>query len=130
MPTFFVPGTYENPLSAEGRARTIAAFYLAQGNPSTLGQSEMRRDILRELMSASAINYWLNQREWLEVVRTVGRIQMLRLTDDGLRTCNDSASGGSDTPTYPELIESKRRVMLEGGRGHEERAFPESPRLS
>ncbi len=125
MSTFFIPGLYENPLTPEGRARTIAAFYLAQGNPSVLGSGEMRRDILRALMSPSAINYWLNQKEWLEVVRTVGRIQILRLTDDGLRTCTNSAAGGSDTPTTPELIESRKQLMLEGGYGHTERTFPE-----
>jgi len=125
MPTFFVPGSYENPLTPEGRARTIAAFYLAQGNPHALGGGEMRRDVLRALMSPSAIDYWLNQKEWLEVVRTVGRIQILRLTDDGLRTCANSAAGGSDTPTSPELIAARRRLMLEGGRDHTERTFPE-----
>lgn len=125
MSTFFIPGLYENPLTPEGRARTIAAFYLAQGNPSVLGSGEMRRDILRALMSPNAINYWLNQKEWLEVVRTVGRIQILRLTDDGLRTCTNNAAGGSDTPTTPELIESRKPLMLEGGYGHTERTFPE-----
>lgn len=127
MPTFFVPGSYENPLTPEGRARTIAAFYLAQGNPSELGHAEMRRDILRALMSPSAVNYWLNQRGWLEVVRTVGKVQILRLNDDGIRTCINSAAGASDTPTYPELIESKKAIMLNGGRGHTERVFPNLP---
>lgn len=124
MPTFFVPSAYENPLTPEGRARTIAAFYLAQGDPAALSGAEMRRDVLTALMSASAIGYWLNQQEWLERVRKVGRVEFLRLTDDGLRTCANSAAGGSNTPTTPELIDAKRRVMREGGRGHSERLFP------
>lgn len=123
MPTFFVPSAYENPLTPEGRARTIAAFYLAQGDPPTLTGAEMRRDVLTALMSVSAVSYWLNQREWLELVRKVGRVQILRLTDDGLRTCTNSAAGGSDTPTTLELIASKRTAMRDGGRGHAERLF-------
>lgn len=87
----------------------------------------MRRDVLTALMSASAVGYWLNQREWLEHVRKVGRVEILRLTDDGLRACANSAAGGSDTPTTPELIAAKRRVMQEGGRGHVERLFPPLP---
>lgn len=124
MPVFFVPGSYENPLTAEGRARTIAAFYIAQGNPPSLGRTEMRRDILRDLMSSSAISYWKNK-EWLELSRNVGRVQMLRLTESGLQTCANSAAGGSDTPTYPELIESRRRAMVHGASGHTEKLFPE-----
>ena len=125
MPTYFVPGTYENPLTPEVRARTIAAFYLTQGKPSALGKTEMRRDILRELMSPRAITYWLNDKEWLEATRKIGRIQMLRLTEAGLSTCSNSAAGGSDTPTTPDLIESRVRIMSEGGRGHSEKLFPE-----
>lgn len=124
MPTFFVPSAYERPLTPEGRARTIAAFYLAQGDPSALSGAAMRRDVLTALMSKSAINYWLNQREWLELTGKVGRVQLLRLTDDGLRTCANSAAGGSDTPTTPELITAKRRAMREGGSGHVEQLFP------
>ncbi len=124
MPTFFAPEAYENPLTPGGRARTIAAFYLAQGEPPELSNAEMRRDVLTALMSPSAIGYWLNQQQWLEWVRTVGRVQILRLTDDGLRTCSNSAAGGSGTPTSRELVDEKRRLMREGGRGHTERIFP------
>lgn len=124
MPTFFVPGAYEQRLTPEGRARTIAAFYLAQGDPLVLSRAEMRRDVLTALMSKSAVNYWLNKKEWLEIARKVGRVQLLRLTDDGMRICANSAAGGSDTPTTPELIYAKRRVMQEGGSGHVEKLFP------
>ncbi len=127
MPTLFIPNSYENPLTPEGRARTIAAFYLAQGDPLALSNAEMRRDILTALMSTSAIGYWLRQKDWLEVVRKVGRVQILRLTDDGLRTCANSAAGGSDTPTTSELIFAKRRIMREGGHGHTERQFSPLP---
>lgn len=127
MPTFFVPSAYESPLTPEGRARTIAAFYLAQGDPLVLSGAAMRRDVLTALMSKSAIGYWLNQKEWLERIHKVGGVQLLRLTDDGLRTCANSAAGGSDTPTTPELIAAKRRAMREGGGGHVERLFPSLP---
>lgn len=127
MPTFFAPSAYVNPLTPEGRARTIAAFYQAQGNPSTLSDAEMRRDVLTALMSKRAVDYWLNQQQWLELVRKVGRVQILRLTDEGLRTCSSSAAGGSATPTTPELIEANRRGMREGGHGYTEQTFPHLP---
>ena len=57
MTTFFAPGNYENPLTAGGRARTIAAFHLAQGNTDTLTNAEMRRDVLNALMSPRAVGY-------------------------------------------------------------------------
>ena len=82
-----------------------------------LSAVEMRRDVLTALMSKSAVGYWLNQREWLEPVRKVERVQMLRLTDKGLGTCASSAAGGSDTRTSAGLISAKRHVMKEGGRG-------------
>lgn len=123
MTTFFAPGAYENPLTAEGRARTIAAFYLAQGNPSSLSHGEMRRDVLTALMSPRAVGYWLNDKGWLEFVRKVGRVQILRLTEAGLITCANSVAGGSKVPTTNELVARKRRLMLEGGHGHTSRTF-------
>lgn len=119
----FVPSAYESPLTEAGRARTIAAFHLAQGNLGTLSSIEMRRDVLTSLMSARAVGYWLNDKGWLEKTRKAGRVQLLRLTDDGLRTCQNSVSGGSDVPTTSELVVAKRRQMLEGGRGHIEKSF-------
>jgi hypothetical protein len=65
MPTFFKPGRYENPLTEYGRARTIAAFHLAQGDVDVLASGEMRRDVLTALMSPRAVGYWLNEKEWL-----------------------------------------------------------------
>lgn len=127
MTTFFVPGTYENPLTAEGRARTIAAFHLALGNSSSLSKAEMRRDVLGALMSPRAVGYWLNDKGWLEFARKVGRVQVLRLTDAGLIICANSVAGGSEVPTTPELVASRRRLMLEGGSGHTSRTFAPLP---
>lgn len=123
MTTFFAPGTYENPLTAGGRARTIAAFHLAQGNADTLTQAEMRRDVLNALMSPRAVGYWLNDKNWLELVRKVGRVQLVRLTNDGLRTCANSIAGGSEVPTTPELVQTRRFQMLQGSHGHMARTF-------
>ena len=123
MTTFYVPGSYENPLTSSGRARTIAAFHLAQGNADTLSTAEMRRDILNELMSRSAVGYWLNNKNWLELVRKIGRVQILRLTNEGLRTCANSVAGGSEVPTTPELVQSHLHQMLEGGHGHTPKYF-------
>lgn len=67
MPTFFAPEAHEKPLTPEGRARTIAAFDLPQGEPPELSNAEMRRDVLAALMSPSAIRYWRNQRQWLSL---------------------------------------------------------------
>ena len=123
MTTFFAPGTYENPLTAGGRARTIAAFHLAQGNIDTLTNIEMRRDVLNALMSPRAVGYWLNDRNFLELVRKVGRVQLVRLTDDGLRVCANSIAGGSEVPTTPELVQSRRHQMLQGSHGHTAKTF-------
>lgn len=123
MTTFFAPGTYENPLTAGGRARTIAAFHLAQGNADTLTKAEMRRDVLNALMSPRAVGYWLNDKNWLELVRKVGRVQLVRLTNDGLRTCANSIAGGSEVPTTPELVQARRLQMLQGSYGHTAKAF-------
>lgn len=122
--TFFVPGVYENPLTAVGRARTIAALHLAQGNTDSLSSSEMRRDVLTALMSPRAVGYWLNEKGWLEKTRKIGKIQLLRLTDKGLRTCANSLAGGSNVPTTPALVRSMREQMLLGGRDLSQKNFP------
>lgn len=123
MTTFFAPGAYENPITPGGRARTIAAFHLAQGNADTLTKAEMRRDVLNVLMSPRAVGYWLHDKKWLELVRKVGRIQLVRLTNDGLRTCANSIAGGSEVPTTLELVQSRRLQMLQGSHGHTAKTF-------
>lgn len=125
MPTLYAPGDYLRPLTAEGRARTIAAFHVAQGNGDQLTDAEMRRDVLNKLMSTSAVQYWLKDKERLRVARQVGRVQMLQLTDAGLSTCRNSVNGGSDVPTYPELIAVRRRSMAYGGSGYDHLASDE-----
>lgn len=122
--TFFVPGQYENPLTESGRGRTIAAFHLAQGDVDFITNVEMRRDVLSALMSPRAVSYWLNDKGWLERSRKVGRIELLRLTDDGLRTCANSLAGGSEVSTTLEIVASKRKQMLTGGNGGKEKVFP------
>ncbi len=127
MPKFFAPRQYDNPLTEPGRARTIAAFHVAQGNADTLTDAEMRRDLLNKLMSPRAVGYWLNDKEWLRSSRKVGRIELLRLTDDGLRTCANSVAGGSEVPTTPELVSNRRQQMVAGGAGHDEISLPPIP---
>lgn len=124
---FFVPGSYENPLTAAGRARTIAAFHLAQGNVEQLSNLEMRRDVLNSLMSPRAVGYWLNDKCWLEKTRKVGKVQLLRLTEDGIRTCANSITGGSNVPTTLALVTSCRNQMLNGGNNLSEKSFPPLP---
>lgn len=119
MPTFFAPRQYEKRLTEHGRARTIAAFHVAQGNADQLTYAEMRRDVLNKLMSPTAVRYWLKDRGWLRLSRKIGRIELLCLTDDGLRTCTDSVAGGSSVPTTPELVAHSRRMMIEGGSGYD-----------
>lgn len=123
--TFYVPGQYENPLTAIGRARTIAAFHLAQGNTDTLASSEMRRDVLTALMSPRAVSYWLNKKGWLEKTRKIGKFQLLRLTNEGLRTCANSVAGGSSVPTTPALVKTQCEKMLRGGSGLTQKNFPQ-----
>ena len=120
---FHVPGEYDSPLTASGRARTIASFHLAQGDADTLTKAEMRRDVLNVLMSPAAVSYWLGTQEWLEKTRKVGRVQLLRLTDKGLATCANSVNGGSNVPTTPELVTRWRGRMKHGAAGHQRKEF-------
>lgn len=120
---FFVPGEYESPLTANGRARTIAALHLAQGDVEVLGKSEMRRDVLNALMSPSAVSYWLGTQGWLEKTRKVGSVQLVRLTDSGLSTCANSVNGGSNVPTTPELVLRWRERMKQGAAKFERKVF-------
>lgn len=84
--TFYEVGQYGSPFTPDDRDRTIAALYVAQGG-DTLGATAMRRDILRFLMSDSAVNYWLNSKRWLERCGKVGRVELLRLTAQGINQC-------------------------------------------
>ena len=120
---FFVPGSYDSPLTASGRARTIAAFHLALGDVDTLTRADMRRDVLNDLMSKSAVNHWLNTQGWLEKSHKVGNVQLLRLTDAGLRTCANSVAGGSSVPTTRALVDSWRNTLRQGGSGCEEKTY-------
>lgn len=120
---FFVPGEYDSPLTASGRARTIAAFHLAQGDVDVLGKAEMRRDVLNVLMSPSAVSYWLGTQGWLEKTRKAGSVQLVRLTDKGLSTCANSVNGGSNVPTTPELVSRWRERMKQGAARYERKEF-------
>ena len=124
---FFAPGKYEVPLTVAGRARTIAAFHLAEGDKERLSQTEMRRDVLAILMSPSAVNYWLRTKGWLEETRKLGKIQLLRLTDKGVTTCTNGMSGGGDYPTTPELVSLWRSRMKFGAPGFEKKSVPPLP---
>jgi hypothetical protein len=127
MLVYYVPGQYENPITPEGRARTIAAFHLAQGNTDVLSNAEMRGDVLRHLMSPRAISWWLNEKKWLELSRKQGRIRMLRLTELGIQTCADSLTNSAKTNTTLELVNGMRRAMSQGGPGYTRREFNDLP---
>ena len=120
---YFLPGNYESFLTASGRGRTIAAFHVAQGNGDKLSDGDMRRDVLTSLMSSSAVNYWLNEKGWLEKGRKVGRVQMLKLTSTGFATCAASVSGGSAVPTTRAIVDTWRDIMLNGRQGLEKKSF-------
>ena len=102
--TLFQPGNYESPLTAEGRARTIAAFEICIGGHGLAKDVPMRRDMLRTLMSPSAVSYWLEQ-DWLAKRGKVGKVELLALTAKGLRNCRNSLAGGSHVPTRREFVD-------------------------
>ena len=120
----YCPGVYGNPLTPSGRGRTIAAFLIVQGCPSVLSEAEMRRDMLTGLMSPRAVDYWLNEQQWLEKTRKIGRVQLVRLTESGLVTCQNSLSGGGSVSTTPMLVTDWVRRMKNGGHGAEKKTFP------
>lgn len=125
---FFIPKRYESPVSESGRARTIAAFRLAQGDVETLTtDSEMRRDVLNVLMSPSAVGYWLNTQGWLQLGRKVGRVQLLHLTDSGIRSCANSLVRGGTIPTTLELVQMWTNRMKNGAPGDEKKVFATLP---
>lgn len=119
----YCPGAYVNPLTPDGRGRTIAAFLVAQGSDFELSKIEMRRDILNALTSPRAVGYWLNEKGWLELGKKVGRTQFLSMTESGIITCRNSTAGGGDVPTELAMVEKWRQVMLKGERGAKKRVF-------
>lgn len=121
---FYLPGKYEMSDPANMRARTIAAFYLLQGDVETLSiDSEMRRDILNKLMSTSAVNYWLNDKGWLKKGQKIGRVQLLKLTSKGISVCKNSIAGGSDTPTTQEHVTSWINKLRSGSASFKKETF-------
>lgn len=122
--TLYSPGGYDSPESGNMRGRTIAAFHVAQSNADELTAIEMRRDVLSFLMSPKAVDYWLNTCGRLEKFGVLGRVQLLRLTDRGLRICADSIRGHGDRPTTPAAVNDFRNAMLSGRTGWESKTFP------
>lgn len=120
--TFYLPGQYESPLTAKGRARTIAAFELCHSGASLTKGEPMRRDILRSLASPRAISYWL-ERDWLEKHSKIGKVELLALTSKGLVTCRNAISGGSDVPTSRELVDQCINEMKTGAPGFKKKDF-------
>jgi hypothetical protein len=117
----YAPGQYDSPLTPDGRARTIAAFHVAQGDVDVLSkETEMRRDILKRLMSPLAVSCWIDQ-GWLEkvpiveVIPDAGKVQLLRLTSKGIVTCRNSVGGGGNVPTTRALVDRWRTKMKVGG---------------
>lgn len=104
MPNFtlYSSGVYENPVTAVGRGRTIAAFHIAQDS-NLLSVAEMRRDVLTFLTSPTAVKYWLSKR-WLEKCGKIGRTEILRLTATGMGVCRDSLTGRSAINTSQPIV--------------------------
>ena len=80
--------------------------------------------MFNSLMSITAVGYWLNDKSWLEKTRKVGRVQLLRLTAEGLRTCSNSLVGGSHVPTTLELVAAWCRDMVNGKPVFQFKSFP------
>lgn len=120
--TFHVPGNYESPLTAEGRARTIAAFELCLPKRNLCKGEPMRRDILRSLASPRAVSYWL-EKDLLEKHSKIGKVEFLALTSKGLRTCRNSIAGGSEVPTSRELVDRSADEMTNGAPGFTKKEF-------
>lgn len=111
----YIPGNYDTPFSASGRARTIAAFHVLQQNTDTLSKDvRMRRVILSKLMSQRSVGYWLRGMGWLEKKEKVGKVQLLTLTAKGIAVCRNSAGGGSAQPTTKALIEQWCQRFTQG----------------
>ncbi|MGC9456435.1 MAG: hypothetical protein ACP5DC_02830 [Halothiobacillaceae bacterium] len=120
--TYFQPGDYESPLTAEGRARTIAALQICAGSQTLAKDVPMRRDMLRKLTSPRAVSYWL-EKGWLQKAGKAGKVELLALTAKGVATCNNSLAGGSEVPTRQELVDRCRDQMLNGAPGFMEVTF-------
>jgi len=120
--SFYLPGNYESPLTAKGRARTIAAFELCLPDSSLRKGEPMRRDILRSLASPRAVSYWL-EKDWLEKHSKIGKIEFLSLTSKGLVTCRNAIAGGSEVPTSRELVDQCIEEMINGARGFKKKEF-------
>lgn len=104
--TLYDVGQYGSPFTPDDRDRTIAALFVAQGG-STLGFTVMRRDILRFLMSDSAVNYWLNSKCWLEKCGKVGRVELLRLTAQGINQCGSPTGPSANVRKWMERMTVK-----------------------
>ena len=102
--TLYAVGQYRSPFTADDRDRTIAALYVAQGS-GQLGYGTMRRDVLRFLMSSSAVSYWLTK-DWLEKCGKTGRIELLRLTAEGLNQCGSLAGPSANVSKWVRRMTS------------------------
>ena len=120
--TYFQPGQYESPLTAEGRARTIASIQICIGHQALAKDISMRRDVLIKLMSPRAVSYWL-EKGWLQKVRKVGKVELLALTAKGLVTCKNSLAGGSEVPTRQDLVDRCITQMTSGAPGFKKITF-------
>jgi hypothetical protein len=84
--TLHFVGLYNSSFTEDDRDRSIASLFVAQDTRS-LGPGEMRRDVLTYLNGPSMLNYWLNNRKWLEITRKVGKVTYVRPTAAGLNVC-------------------------------------------
>jgi hypothetical protein len=130
------------------RNMTIAAFYVSQGGKAKdyndnmhLNYQPMRRDVLRFLMSDSAVNYWLREKRlvispqnasWLQLTAKGMNEISASFTDTQKKNRADEAgveawiqsmwAGGGETDQSKEFIGELRLNIDEGGRRTQEQA--------
>lgn len=121
--TFWSMNNYENPLTAIGRGRTIAALLTAQGSDELSVDIEMRRDLLTFLMSPKAVSYWLNDKKLLQVTRKKGKLQFLKLTFEGRSECRASLQGGAAVTTTQAYVDDWKSRMRNGQRMERSKDF-------
>lgn len=104
-------GSYGKYVGSDGRARTIAAFHVAQ-NRGELNASALRADMVRYLVGSTACRYWLKVGRLESTGEHARAFPLLQLTGEGFRECANSAGGGGNIPTAPAQIVKWIRTIL------------------
>lgn len=97
-------GPYGRTVDSEGRARTIAAFCVAQ-NSRELDGRQMRTDILKYLLGQSAFRHWTTGTGRLIRSGSAGSLKTVYFETSGLLECKNSVSGGGTVATSRDRVE-------------------------